>query len=137
MEIDFQKAHEYSNFRMQNDSFYSKYYKCIEKAEKTYKLFINNKYKFKYFKKLAKLYDENLKNSEYFRYLENIGNKMINSSFTTSYNAVFVIMAKSCERLGMYKEAIEICQQAIRLNYTDDNTKDGMSGRIKRLEKKL
>lgn len=41
------------------------------------------------------------------------------------------------EKLEMYEDAINICKKAIKLGYEDDGTKNGMSGRIIRLEKKL
>ena len=40
------------------------------------------------------------------------------------------------EKQGDIDEAIEICKEAIAKGYNDDGTKEGMRGRIKRLEKK-
>lgn len=41
------------------------------------------------------------------------------------------------EKQGKYLEAIEICKQAISLGFNNDDTRDGLLGRIQKLEQKL
>jgi tetratricopeptide (TPR) repeat protein len=41
------------------------------------------------------------------------------------------------EKMGMYKQAIDICDKAISHDLNDDGTKGGMEERIRKLEKKL
>lgn len=52
-----------------------------------------------------------------------------------SYPA-FKQLAIFYEKQGNYHLAIPLCDEAIRLGFTDDGTKDGMKGRLARLEKK-
>lgn len=49
----------------------------------------------------------------------------------------FLTLAKYYEKRGDYRAAIDICERALALGLTIENTKMGTAGRIERLRKKL
>lgn len=48
----------------------------------------------------------------------------------------FKLLSQAYEKLGKYDDAIDACRRSIKAGFKSDGTQGGMSGRIKRLEKK-
>lgn len=134
---DIEKTKLYHSISVQYHEFYQKYYENMQDAQKYYSLFINNNLDMKYFEKLLECCNYIFENVEQFKNLELMNNKLTGSTDIVLQNNAFITLAKAYEKLEKYEEAITICQNAIDNGYTDDGTKNGMSGRIKKLKKKI
>lgn len=111
---------------------------CIQNINENYSQFINNNLSEYYFSKLLlncntyiklkPILDESIKKE----------NEINNTNDIPScYNIGYHKLAMAYEKLGQYQNAINICKEAIKNGYTDDKTKYGFQGRIKRLENKI
>lgn len=94
---------------------------------------LHNNYSDSKAKTYENLCKENI--SQYYNWVEKeMKNK--NYQLPTQVDA-FKYLAMLYERQGRYKEAISICDEAISVGATYDNTKSGMEGRRNRLQKKI
>ena len=107
---------------------------------------------FDFMENVVENYNRVTKNKEYFgKYAENVisnGKKDIaiaaefikccneNNELLPTYPS-FKILALLYEHRKEYKEALDVCQQAVSLGFVDDGTKGTMTKRIEKLEKML
>lgn len=134
---DIEKTQLYHSISVQYKDFYDKYYNNMQKANEYYSLFINNALQTTYFEKMLGCCNFVFENVEQFRNLEMMNNKITGSTDIVKTNSAYTVLAKAYEKLGEYEKAIKVCKDAIQNDFTNDGTKMGFEGRIKKLEKKI
>lgn len=132
-----EKTQLYNTISVQYQDFYKNYYKKMEDAKEYYSLFINNNFDMQYFEKILESCNYVFDNVEQYRSLEKMNNKLTGSTDIAKSNSAYTYLAKAYEKLGNYEKSIEICKKAIENGFTNDGTKIGFIGRIKKIEEKI